>query len=262
MKLPASSEVLFFAVSDRKQHVVENNSGKGYIVFLKDPSAEGFEQLLAEKITHTGLADHFLKLDYTLQDILDEYESLFTTYPYLKNESPYASYLWHIFSDNKEETRPKLIDLAEKLEKKDDEKSLNAAYRIYDKLGMDNELAEVAKVILEKYPSGILAKQEFWKEYTSVRDGDPTYISNKIDDYISLFGNQLDQYLKRFYYDLIYLFLERKDTLNIAKYEKLVTNKILWIDLYNDYAWQSAGLDLTSPGKNLEFAAGGIPEIP
>ena len=90
LKLPASSSVLFFSVSDSKQNVVDNNSGKGYVVYLKDPSGEGKEQTLLEKIQSTGMAAHFLELDYTQEDILNQYASLFESYPELKNESYYA----------------------------------------------------------------------------------------------------------------------------------------------------------------------------
>ena len=50
MKLPASSTVLFFTITDTRQNAVDNNSGKGYVVYLKDPSEHGFEQTLLEKI--------------------------------------------------------------------------------------------------------------------------------------------------------------------------------------------------------------------
>jgi hypothetical protein len=212
LKLPASSTVLFFAVSDRKQNSVDNNSGKGYVVYLKDPSTEGFEQTLIEGILNTGLAGYYLKLDYTNQDVLDQYDSLFASYPYLKNESAYATYLLVKFQINKEEARPELIDFAGKMAVKEDEESLAAAYNIFRRLEMSDEMEEVAKVAMEKYPTGEIAKDKFVGDYFSVNEKTESFISDKINEYIGLFGDPQDPNLDMLYYELLSRFLDKKDT--------------------------------------------------
>jgi thiol-disulfide isomerase/thioredoxin/acetone carboxylase gamma subunit len=254
MKLPPKSTVLFFAVSDSKQHILDNNSGEGYVVYLKDPSEEGFELTLYEKIQHSMRAGSFLDLDYTEQDILEQYETLLDIYPNLKNESVYASYLIDKFFINKVETRPKLIDFAEKMTGKDDEKSLSAAYTIYFILEMDAERKQVGRVAMEKYPRGNVAKNYFVKEYYSVRERNETYMLTKIDEFIELFSDPSDPELERIYEELILLYLEKMDTLSIAKYKDLITNKINLAFIYYDYAREASGKDLTSPGKDLDFA--------
>jgi hypothetical protein len=152
LKLPESSTVLFFSITDKKQNVLDNNSGKGFVTYLKDPSGEGGELVLFEKIQSAGMAAYFLKLDYEEQDMLNEYETFFETYPDLKNESVYAPCLMLKFRKNKETLRPELIDFAEKMAAREDEKSLSAAYSIFRSLDLHDEMDAVAKKALEKYP--------------------------------------------------------------------------------------------------------------
>ena len=54
--MPEEIIVIFFSVSESKENAVDNNSGKGYVVYLKDPSSEGFEQTLMEQIRLSGMA--------------------------------------------------------------------------------------------------------------------------------------------------------------------------------------------------------------
>ena len=254
LKLPASSSVLFFAVSDSKQNVVDNNSGKGYVVYLKDPSGEGKEQVLQEKIQSTGMAAHFLKLEYTSEDILNTYVSFFESYPELKNGSSYANYLLTKFYVKKEEARPELIEFAKKMAGREDEESLTAAYNIYQALEMNAEKEEIEKTALVKYPKGEIAKRKFMEDYFSVKERDETYISEKIDNYIELFGGPLDRDHEFLYYELIMRYLDKKDTLSIAKYKDQITDRNTWVNIYNSYAWRATGGDLTSPGEDLDFA--------
>jgi thiol-disulfide isomerase/thioredoxin len=255
MKLPATSSVIFFSVSDSKENTFDNNSGKGYVLFLKDPSGEDKEQILLEKIQNTPMANHFLKLDYSEQDFLDAYDSYFTTYPELKNESVYASYLMLKFRKNKEELRPELVEFATNMASKDDEESLSAAYSIYRTLDKHDEMDAVAKKALEKYPGGEIAKNEFMMEYFSVKERDADYISNKIEEYTEIFGSSQESELERFHFELIMIYLDNKDTLSIAKYEAQISDKNFWISIYNSYAWRASGMDLASPGEDLDFAA-------
>ena len=205
MKLPPKSTVMFFAVSDKQRNTVHNNSGKGYVVYLKDPDTEGFGQTLLEEILSSGLASYYLKLDYNEQDFLDAFDSLFASYPDMKNGSAYTTYLMVKFRVNKEGTRPELLAYAEQMAGKDDEESLSAAFTRYRNLQMHDKMDEVAGVVLEKYPKGEVAKNKFLEDYYSVRERDGTYISNKIDEYIEKFGNPQDPCLDMLYYELLFL---------------------------------------------------------
>jgi thiol-disulfide isomerase/thioredoxin len=104
-------------------------------------------------------------------------------------------------------------------------------------------------------PGGEIAKYEFLGEYFSVKERDADYIANKIGEYTENFGKSQSQELDMFYYELILLYLENKDTLSIAKYKDQITDKITWGNMYNSYAWRASGMDLTTPGENLDFAA-------
>ena len=255
MKLPPKSTVMFFAVSDKQRNTVDNNSGKGYVVYLKDPDTEGFGQTLLEEIQSSGLASYYLKLDYSEQDFLDAFDSLFASYPDMKNGSAYTTYLMVKFHVNKEGTRPELLAYAEQMAAKGDEESLSAAFSIYRNLQMNGKMDEVAGVALEKYPKGEVAKNKFLEDYYSVRERDGTYISNKIDEYIEKFGDPQDPGLDMLYYELILTYLNNKDTLSVAKYRDQITSKNLWVSIYNSFAWSASGANLTGPGKDLDFAA-------
>jgi thiol-disulfide isomerase/thioredoxin len=209
---------------------------------------------LSEKIEYSMWAGDVLDLDYTEQEILEQYESLLAIYPNIKNESAYARYLIGKFFVNRKETRPKLIDFAEKMSGKDDEKSLLAAYNIYWILEMDAEREEVGRLSSEKYPRGAVAKNYFVKEYYKVRERNEAYILKKIDEFIVKFGDTPDPELDDIYEELILLYLEKMDTLSIANYKNNVTEKVKLAFIYGDYAWEASGKDLTSPGKDLEFA--------
>ena len=254
LKVPNSIDVLFFSISDKKQNAMDTNLDKGYVVYLKDPSAEGFEKTLLAKIEITGMASYYLKLNYTEEDLIDQYETLYATYPYLKNESSYANYLFVKFSTNKEETRPELIGFAEKLINEGDEKSLTGAHRIYSRLEMDVERDELEKTALNKYTKGEIAKDNFFRKFYSTEDKSETYILNGLEEYVATFHDTSDRSMSQFYYPLITLYLDNMDTLKLMEYEDKITDKLFIASIYNNYAWVLSGEDLTSPGNDLDFA--------
>jgi len=254
LKVPESIDVVFFSICDKKQNPLDTNLDKGYVLYLKDKSSKGFEKTLLAKIETTGMASYYLKLNYTDEDILDQYETLYATYPYLKNESSYANYLFVKFSTNKEETRSELIEFAEKLSIEGDEMSLTGAHRIYSRLEMKDEMDELEKTALNKYPKGEIAKNNFFRKYYSTDDFTETYIINGLKEYNTTFDDTSESNTNRFYRQLMALYLDNRDTLNLKKYENLITDKLLIASIYNNYAWKLSGEDLTSPGNDLEFA--------
>ncbi|MCK4795842.1 MAG: hypothetical protein KAT05_00600, partial [Spirochaetes bacterium] len=254
LKVPFSIDVLFFSISDKKQNALDTNLDKGYVVYLKDPSAEGFEKTLLAKIETTGMASYYLKLNYTDEDILDQYETLYATYPYLKNESSYANYLFIKFSTNKEETRPELIEFAEKLINEGDEMSLTGAHRIYSRLEMSDEMDELEKTAINKYPKGELAKSNFFRKFYSEEDRTESFLLNGLNEYVEKFNDTSENSMNRFYRELMTIYLDNRDTVNLAKYESIITDKLFIAMIYNNYAWKLSGQDLTSPGNDLEFA--------
>ena len=147
----------------------------------------------------------------------------------MKNGSNYATYLIIKFRRNKEETRPELISFVEQMEGKDDEESLTDAYSIYRALDMQDEVDKVAKMAMEKYPAGDIAKINFTMNYFSVRERGETFIANKIDEYIRQFGDPRDPNLDFLYQELFIKYLEKKDTLSIAKYKVQLTDRNFWV---------------------------------
>jgi thiol-disulfide isomerase/thioredoxin len=254
LKVPESIDVVFFSICDKKQNSLDTNLDKGYVLYLKDKSSKGFEKTLLAKIETTGMASYYLKLNYTDEDILDQYETLYATYPYLKNESSYANYLFIKFSTNKEETRPELIGFAEKLINEGDEKSLTVAHRIYSRFEMKDEMDEIEKTAIKKYPKGEIAKDNFFRKFYSTEDKSETYILNGLEEYVSTFNDSSENSMSRFYRPLITLYLDNRDTLNLTKYENLIADKFLIANTYGGYAWKLSGEDIKGPGTDLDFA--------
>jgi len=253
-KLPAESSVFFFTVSDSKNKNLDNNEGKGYVLNLADPASEGYEQSLVEKIQSANMAAYFLKLEYTEQDIIDQYESLFATYPKLKKGKDYVNYLLIKFSLDKEKVRPELMAYADKMAQKDDEESLTAAYNIYRRVDKYENMEKIEKVALERFPTGDIARGKFMGDYYDVKEKDVSYISDKIDEYKERFGDKEKNELNMLYYQLLTLCLDNKDSVSFAMYADQMTDKSMLAQIYNGYAWKSSGGDLSSPGKDLDYA--------
>ncbi len=254
LKVPATIDVLIFTVSDKKKENLDTNFDKGYVVYLKDKSGDGFEKVLLAEIETASAAQYFLQLETTPQELVEQYEALYEHYPGLKDENSYVSYLYTKFFISKQETRPELTKYAAMMVEKGDESSVTTAYRIYSRLGMIDEMEALEKITMDKYPNGDIAKDLFIKEFYSTLDKSEEYILNTIEEFQQRFKDTSERSMFQFYYPLFTLYLDNRDTLKLKKYEDSGTGKLLLASIYNNYAWGLTGGDLTSAASDLEFA--------
>src|ERR1019366_4920774 len=103
---------------------------------------------------------------------------------------------------------------------------------------------------MQKYPMGQLAQNNFFNEFYKHKDRTESYIIEKQKEYITKFRDSSDNLKDQFYSFALSLFVKVKDTLNTEKYESLIKNKMIITNIYNNFAWVSAGEDLQSPGKH------------
>ncbi|MNF27635.1 Thiol-disulfide oxidoreductase ResA [compost metagenome] len=253
IKVPDSIDILYLAVADSKKNTIDNNGEKGYVVYLNNTTKTALENAQIKELNLVGFANYALKLKIAPAESIKRYDELFKQNPKLKETDAYKDYLFLLYRENKEETKPKLTQLAEKLETKKDEKSLNAAYDIYYAINSTDKLNATKKLILSKYPQGEVAKNDFWKDFYENKDKTESYVLESLKSYNTKFSDHSTQTDDRFYSQLLPIYLKNKDTLNLTKYENLIVDKFMIANIYNNYAWEASGQDLITPAKDIDF---------
>ena len=255
LKVPDYIDVVILTISDKKQNVLDSNLGKGYAVYLKNKTNEEIESAMLSKLELFDAVNYLLKLSITPEENITRHETLFAQNPALKNKDSYGHYLYLKFRINKEETKPEMIDFAKKLINRGDDKGLTKAYYIYSTLKMGDEMNELEKTAINKYPKGQLAKNKFFSKFYGNKDKTDTYVLEALKDYSAKFNDNSQKAKDQFYTVLVSVYLKKKDTLNLNKYENLITDKIGLAGIYNSFAWDLSGQDLLSPGNDLKYAA-------
>ncbi len=168
-KVPDLTNVLFLAVVDSKNKTVDNNAEKGYVIYLNTKTKEDLENAKLTQLGFSWAADYILKTKITSEENIVQYEEIFEQNPKLTETDNYLDYLYMKYQTNKEETTPKLIQIAQKLEKSNNEKELTSAYNIYSKIRNKEKETVLKKQIIETFPRGDIAKSDFWYSYYSDR---------------------------------------------------------------------------------------------
>jgi len=253
-KVPDSTNVLFLAIVDSKNKTVDNNTEKGYVVYLNTKTKQDLEKAMLSQLNLTWVANYMLKTKITPEENIAEYEVLFKQNPKLMETDNYLNYLYLKFRINKDETTPKLIQYAQKAENKNTEKDLTAAYYIYFNLKDKVKSTELKQRILANYPTGELAKNDFMNSFFSIENPTESYVLESLKNYCTKFNDNSQERKELFYSKLLSIYLKNKDTLNIEKYENLITNKLSVASRYNNVAWELSGQDLTTPATDIYFA--------
>lgn len=255
LQLPDSLNFVMFAVSDAKKTTIDNNFDKGFVVYLKNKTKAQLEASQLNKLRLSMYANYALGLKITAEEIISEIEKLYKQNPTLKKErDSYVYYLQLKYRKDNNATKPEIIKYAKLLEKKNDEKSLSMAMELYDMLKMKGKVEQTKSIVLKKYPTGEVAKNDFFNDFYSNKNTDEKYILDRLKAYEIKFNDSSTQTKDRFYTVLVQYLLFKKDLASINKYEALITNKINVAGMYNNIAWGLSGENLTSPGTDLEFA--------
>ena len=256
LKLPDSLNFVMFAITDAKKNTVDNNNDKGFVVYLKNKTKDLLEASKLNKLRLSNYANYALGLKVTPDEIISEIEKLYKQNPTLKkDQNSYVNYLQLKYKKDNNAVKSEIINYAKLLEKKNDEKNLSIAIDLYNMLNMKEKVEEIKRIALKKYPTGELAKNVFFNDMFSYKNTNEKYILDRLKDYETKFIDTTNEIKNRFYSVLVNYFLNKNDLPALNKYESLVTDKINLSGMYNNYAWGLSGENLTSPGKNLEFAA-------
>ncbi|MBW1656960.1 hypothetical protein [Flavobacterium quisquiliarum] len=252
-KVADSARTLLVIITNAQQ-VIDNNKDQGYTVYLKTQNASELGKTLASEINMRNYANYFLKLkiDIKPESQIAAYDKLFEKYPELKSDKSYMSYLFQKSLINKEESNREALIFAEKCLKKDKEEYYMLANDAYSMNKMSDEKAKLEKEILAKYPSGTLAKNQFINRFFAKKDKTEDYILKCIDTCQTKYKGTSRRTLGLFYNSLMVQYLNDKDFEKAQKIESQTDNPA---GLYNDFAWGLTGGDLSSSGKDIDFAS-------
>lgn len=252
VKIPDSLHAFIAVIYNNGKKVMDNDN-KGYVLYLKNNTKEDKEKSKLEALSLCFAGNFLLKLKNTPQEILVQYEELFEQNASLKQSSHYINYLGLKYRNDKS-VESEVLVYAEILASNEDENSLKNALNLFS-LIKKKEKAEALKTeILEKYPKGELAQGQFITKFFKEKNKTEAYILDAHKDYVSKFGKPKGRYGDMFYTPLIKKILDKKDWEKLNEYEDLIFDKTSVAYIYNNYAWNLSGEDLTSPGKDLEFA--------
>jgi len=254
LKVPDSIKVLMISINSLKNKIIDNNSGKGHVIYLKNNSKKERRLSKLEYSKTWMYSNFYLKTKIKSKEIIAIYEKLFQESKKLKNTGNYSRYLFLKYGIDKEKTKPELIEFADKLAKKKKEKDLLAAVEIYSRLKLKDKNEQLSKKALKKFPYGQLAKRNYLNRFYKHKNKTATFVLEGLTEYSKKFKDDSQKIKDQFYTTLIGVYLEQKDFKNILKYEKLVSEKMRLASRYNNFAWKLSGEDLTSPGEAIDFA--------
>lgn len=259
VKVPDSVRTVMMVVSNPKETFTDNNFGKGFTYYLKN-NKDGKAEV--DRLDLARNAEDVLKTKIVPETLVNEYETLFKSFPALKyNMFSYTIFLNFLKQTNPEKAKVFSEQYVKDLEAKGGDRSLTDAYYFYLRELQDEEKAEqFGKMILEKYPKGSYAKDIFVRNiYKEFEKG------NKMDEQkIQNFLAELSQYPKDYYdkmlVDELYSqmlksSIDERNWNKIDKATNTISDKFLASRVFNTSAWRIAdGDNMISEGKDLDFA--------
>lgn len=257
IKLPDSLRTIFVAIQNT-QKTIDNNNDKGYVVILKNKNEAELSKSLANEINIREFANYQLQLKLPIQseDLIADYEKLFTKYPNLKSDKSYYYYLVQKQRINKEGIKAQFLDFADLALKKDTEDYLIIASSIYRENNLPAKSEELNQKILKRYPDGKLAKNNFMAEFYDHPDKTEAYVLESQATYKKRFGEFSKAESFTFNYILLRCYLTDKDFEKAKQTESLFESRISASSAYNQKAWELSGEDINTivPAKDLDFA--------
>ncbi len=252
--VPDSIQFLNMTVTDQKMKIIDSNSDKGYVIYLKNKTKEELEKAKLSYLSFIRSGNYMLKLNVTPEETIRQFDELYTQNPALKEDESYSYYLYLQYQKDNDRFKPAVIEYAEKSMKTGDEKSLLKASSIYYMLKMNDKSIEIEGIGLKKYPKGQFAKSKFFKEYYSNQSRSEKFILDEMNRFCTEFNDTSSNSKKEFQYELLNMYLKNVDSINVKKYASLVNYDLMVANQFNETAWQLSGQDLITPGKALSFA--------
>jgi thiol-disulfide isomerase/thioredoxin len=243
-----------FSIPPKKK--VDNNNGQGFIFYIFNKKGLRSND---EQIALAGLLYYYARyrLDVKVEKkkLLNMYEATYKVYPKLKDETDYLDYLTILYEEKGNEVKAKLLAYADKLlNTKNDESKWLAARQIYRILKMDTEQDLTEEKILQAFPAGELAKQNFWNRYSAKGLEIPQQILTLMNEYAVTFNDTSVKTRDRFYREIISILLKQNQWDSCKYYMQFVNDKNGLAPLHDNIAWKLSGKQLDNNGTNLNFA--------
>jgi thiol-disulfide isomerase/thioredoxin len=268
-KVPDSTGVLIFSVINAKRKVlkanslivekevvVDNNRDQGFVMYLYNSKGLKYDFCnisLANLLHSFAIYAHQLKT-VSQKDIIGMYETGFKHQSNTNNIS-YVNYLVALYEENADKGRHRLLGYAKQLETYDyDETNLLTVRDIYTRLDNDTLKKSIESKILNKFPTGRLAQENFWDTLNSQKEYSEELLLSSMLHYMQRFNDSSLQLKDKFYKLIISHFINSRQYGKLAAYEELIQDKFFIIFRYNYEAWKLAGKGLDNPGSNLADA--------
>ena len=256
-KAPDSTNVLVIAITEFYNNVIDNNKEKGYISYLYDKKGKLFSstKVIEANLLSNGRTAYYHKIKYPSSELIRMYKEGFKVNPELKEGDFYLNYLYLLYKEKPDSTKPQLIAFAKQmLEKKGNEERWINAMRVYSILQMPEQSAAVEAKIKENFPQGEIAKNSFWKEQPKSKDLTEMLVLNAMEDYKHRFKDSSSKTMDGFYEMLINISAKNKNWNNVFKYAGLIDDQLKVASIYNPIAWDLTGGGLEGTATDLEFA--------
>ena len=263
LQIPDSIQVALVTISG-KNGVIDNNHQNGYILYFKDNNVNPIVEL--NRLQLSGFANRFLDLKIPMQDIVNQYEAIFSNHPELKKKTEYYSnYLFSKYQldkekdqteilayTNKEKNKAEILAYADLLASSNNENEIFQAFNLYQMVGLQSKIEPLIKTLPTRFPKGKYAKRLYIGSLMNQKFSSEEEILTALQNHINQFGD--DENTDFFYQKLLDLTMSKNDSTQLKKYESSVKNKLSIASLYNQKAWELSGENLTTPATNLPFA--------
>ena len=249
---PDSTQVFVASIVDENNKNIDNNNDHGYLVTLYDNNNKKFPATnCASALLLKGIGASYFNLKVPTKEITKLFEEDFKSDSAAK-EKYYYTYVYYLYSDNKEEGKPKFVEYAKKLLTTNDESKWIRAYYIYYNLKMEDEKKQLETKILETFPTGEMARNNAMTDFFKAKE--PSEKIVKKDEYLNKFNNVGISIKDNFYKAIASAYANKKDWTNFYKYADSVSDKNQLHNSFNTIAWALSGESLEKPGENLETA--------
>lgn len=260
VKVPDSIRTLVMVFRNQDGNFSDNNSNKGFSYYLnktKNGKAE------ADRLMFLTSAEGYFNFGYDTKKLISEFDTLFKTYPKIKEDSfTYYLYLMNQGKINPETAKTLAEQRTKMLETKGDEKSLEEARNIYGSILQNTDKAdEISKMLVEKYPTGEAAKGAFVRSFYEKINNPDVKFDEKM---MAQFEDDLQKFPKHRYdvqwtdnlkQKLLKQAIEERDWNKIDRIAASMSDDWYAASEFNQSSWKIADGDhMDSTGKDLDFA--------
>jgi len=232
LNIPNLTTMLVIGIFNKRKELVDNNQGKGYFIPIYGELGNSSKQVQTAKLL-LSRARFNLQLNISRGALISLYQENYQEYPDLKEREDYTTYLSLLYLEKRDSMKPILLQYAKKLETaRQEEAKWMQALMIYARLQLPMEKLRVEKEILELYPNGILASDQFMANFKENRNQPETDLLLMMENYFKQFDTTSSVSKDEFYIEFISKFLEERNLDKTLEYGDRIIDKRLLVTAY------------------------------